>query len=74
MAKINSGDVFGEHTVLGPTGKRNNANSRLTKQDVSRMRELYETKQLNQREIGEQFGVAHQTVSKIVRKDRWVNG
>jgi len=59
-------------SVLGKMcqkGSKNNA-SRLTDADIRKIRALRETG-LTQAKIGEIVGCAHQTVSKILRGDRW---
>jgi len=57
---------------INPAFGEANGGSKLTNEQIILIRELYEAKHLNQRELGEKFSVAHQTISKIVRKERWV--
>lgn len=48
-----------------------NVNARLTREQVREIRHLANGGGLLQREVAEKFGIAQQTVSKIVRGDRW---
>ena len=47
----------------------NNPNVKLTDKEVLQIRDLYEHKIYNQRELGEIYGVYHTTVSTIVRNE-----
>ena len=49
-----------------------NGNSKLTRADVRAIRSLYAAGKYTQREIGDQFGVANNTVSLIVNYKRWM--
>lgn len=46
-------------------------NTRFTDSDIMMIRELYGTKEMNLKQIGERFGVSFQTISRIVRRDLW---
>jgi predicted XRE-type DNA-binding protein len=52
---------------------QNNPNAKLNNSKVLEIRKLYEDKKLNQREIGELFGVSYRTISLIVNKKIWKN-
>ena len=47
--------------------------SKLTEADVGEIRQLYAAGGVLQRELGEQFGVAPHTVSRIVHRKRWAH-
>lgn len=48
-----------------------NPASKLTASDVDEIRRLYAAGSVSQQAIGQQFGVAQTTISKIVRGSRW---
>ena len=58
-----------KNRLLDQRGERNPA-ARLSNQQVHQMRELYASGDYLQQDIAQRFGVAFQTVSKIVRGER----
>jgi hypothetical protein len=49
----------------------NNGRSKLTKEDVLKIRELYSLGNFTQKQLGEMFNVAYGTVKKIINRERW---
>jgi hypothetical protein len=62
-----SREVLGN--VIDQYGEKN-PSFKLKDSEVEEIRELYKTKNYTQVQIGEMYGVAHQTISKIVNGDR----
>lgn len=52
-------------------GGENNGNSKLAKEQVEQIRELYVTGRYKQRELGEIYGVNQTNISSIVRGTKW---
>ena len=52
------------------TGEKN-GNSKLKKEDVIKIRELYNKKEMSGRELGKLFDVDKKTISNIVKKIQW---
>ena len=50
---------------------RNRRSTKLDANKVNKIRELYKSKELNQQQIADKFDISHQTVSKVVRLERW---
>ena len=48
-----------------------NGQTKLTRQEVHMIRQLYATGKHTQALLGERFGIAQRTVSHIVRRERW---
>lgn len=53
-----------------PTGEQH-GNSKLTREDVHRIRAIYNLDETSQAGIAEDFGISQTTVSKIVRGETW---
>jgi predicted XRE-type DNA-binding protein len=60
----------GTHRSLHQMGEKNKS-SKLTSQDVRIIIYTYRTKLFSQREIGKQFGISQQQISKIINGKRW---
>lgn len=56
--------------LVGPQGERN-GQSKLTRDAVIKIRELYATKRYTQKEIGHMFGVTRGAVSSIILGNHW---
>jgi len=52
--------------------KCRSANARLTMNEVREIRQLYEAGGVSQRSLARQYGVGQQTISRIVRRERWL--
>lgn len=48
-----------------------NKNAKLIESDVLEIRRLYSTKLFTQKEIGEKYGVAEQTIGNIINRRKW---
>lgn len=61
------------YDVLGFEAARGEAssNASLTRREVIEIRKLWPTGKYLQRELAEMFGVTHQTISRIVRRETW---
>jgi len=53
--------------------KKKNPNAFLTLEKVKLIRDLHKQGNLNQRQLGEAFGVSHRTISMIVNNKLWKN-
>lgn len=69
------GDIKIKYRLGLRTGQRGErgANSKLTGGQVSEIRRLYAMGEYSQRQIGEKFGVAQQTISVAVRRETWID-
>ena len=55
-----------------PFGESNHQ-SKLTEEEVKKIRDLYSTKQYTQKELASSFGVERTCISKVVLYKRWAN-
>ena len=55
----------------GKSRGSHNGNSKLTKDKVRRIRQLYVTGKYNQRDLAAQFGVTQPLIGYIVRREIW---
>lgn len=85
-AKDNSRDMFQKGRANPPVGDRNgsrlhpervpkgeeNANSKLTANDVRRIRRLYVPRgRYSARQLAREYGVHHDTVEKVIHRENW---
>ena len=60
-----------ENGLLKPLKGEDNPFSKLTREEVSKIRELYSEKTYTQYQIADMFGIGQSQVSAIVRKKAW---
>jgi hypothetical protein len=72
--KLPRGDRNGSHTCPERVAKGSrNGSSKLTNRQVLKIRRLYAKGNINQTELGKQFGVTQTCISSIVRNARWTH-
>ena len=58
-------------TGLFNNGGENHYNTKLTKEQIIQIRELYATKKYTQKQLGKMFGIKTRTISDIINKKSW---
>jgi hypothetical protein len=63
-------DKKGRSKHIGPRGEKAGA-SKLTTEQVLKIRKLYQSGNLTLTKLGDKFGVAHNTIGDIIRRRTW---
>lgn len=73
IQKENIQDMIQKGRAYFPGPGSQNGQAKLTESEVLEIRDLYQSDQFNQVELGSRFGVAPNSVSRIVNRNSWTH-